>query len=166
MIEKKKLRGRPKGSASPNRITSEQKIKVLEAIAKSGNYTVAAQHAGTTRATIWAESKRDKKFAADILSARDAYADVLEAILDSRIKNDKDKMGAILLMFSLKANRPDKYRELSTVKHEGDIRIISGVPRPVNNPIIKDIKEPVKQLLEPPSDNNELQNDNVPDDNE
>lgn len=145
-----KKRGRPPGFISENRITPEQKAKVLEALVKSGNNTIAAQHAGIERTTITRECRRDKKFDADCLAARDAYADVLEAILDDRIKNDKDKMGAILLMFSLKANRPDKYRELSTVKHEGNIRIVSGVPRPANKqPTIKDIKEPIKQLSEP-----------------
>ncbi len=160
-----KKRGRPPGFVSDNRITPEQKAKVIEALAKSGNNTIAAQHAGIDRHAITRECKRDKKFAADVLASKDAYADVLEAILDNRIKNDKDKMGAILLMFSLKANRPDKYRELSTVKHEGNIRIISGVPRPLNT-TVKDIKEPVKQLSELTLDDNELYNNSIPKYNE
>lgn len=138
----------PGGRPAHNRITEEQKAKVLEAIAKSGNYTVAAQHAGITRVSIWAESRRDKKFAADILQARDAYGDVLEAILDQRIK-DGSKQADILLMFALKANKPDKYRELSTVKHEGNIKIISAVPRS-SNTVVKDITPPDNKQLSAP----------------
>jgi hypothetical protein len=139
----------PGGRPAHNRITDTQKALVLEAIAKSGNYTIAAQHAGITRETIRQEAKRDKKFDIDIQSARDAYADVLEAILDKRLKNDNDKMGAILLMFALKANKPDKYRELSTVKHEGNIKIISGVPRP-SNTVVKDITQASNKQLSAP----------------
>lgn len=139
----------PGGRPAHNRITEEQKAKVLEAIAKSGNYTVAAQHAGIDRNTIRVEANRDKKFGADIQSARDAYADVLEAILDKRLKNDSDKMGAILLMFALKANKPDKYRELSTVKHEGNIKIISAVPRS-SNTVVKDITPSNNKQLSAP----------------
>ncbi len=41
------------------------------------------------------------------------------------------------------------YRELQTVKHEGNIKIITGVPRPLDNKIsIKEIKEDNKQLLD------------------
>lgn len=119
------------------RITEEQKAKVLEALVKSGNNTIAAAHAGVERHTITAECKRDKRFATAVQIARDAYADVLEAIADRRIKDDKDKASAILLIFRLKALRPEVYRENQTIKHEGNIKIISGVPRPVSNAPIK-----------------------------
>ncbi len=118
----------------PERITKEQKDKVLEALQKSGNNTIAAQHAGIDRKTITRECKRDKKFAADVLSARDSYADLLESIADKRIRDGNDKASGILLIFRLKALRPDMYRESQTVHHEGNIKIISGVPRPEIRP--------------------------------
>lgn len=128
---------------NPYRITAEQKAKVIEGITKSGNNTIAAAHAGIHRTAITRECKRDKKFSDDIQVARDAYADVLEQIADRRIRDDTDKASAILLMFRLKALRPDMYRELSTVKHEGDIKIISGIPRPLS---VKEIKDSVKLI--------------------
>jgi len=112
------------------RITEAQKAIVLDALTKSGNNTIAAQRAGIDTRTILRERKRDKKFNADYLAARDSYADVLEAIADRRIRDDNDKASAILLIFRLKALRPDIYRDNQTVKHEGNIKIISGVPRP------------------------------------
>ncbi len=115
-----------------NRITAEQKAKVIEALHKSGNNTIAAAHAGVDRNCITRECKRDKKFARDIQVARDAYADVLESIADKRIRDDTDKASAILLMFRLKALRPNMYRDNQTIHHEGNIKIISGVPRSID----------------------------------
>lgn len=139
MNEIKKKLGRSPGFISEQRITPEQKAKVIEALAKSGNNTLAAQHAGIERHAITRECKRDKKFANDVQIARDAYADVLEVIADKRIRDDKDRGSAILLIFRLKALRPEMYRDNQTIKHEGSIKIISGVPRPPSNnsPIIK-----------------------------
>ncbi len=112
-----------------NRITAEQKAKIIEALYKSGNNTIAASHAGVDRNCITRECKRDKKFSHDVQVARDAYADVLESIADKRIRDDTDKASAILLMFRLKALRPTMYRDNQTIHHEGNIKIISGVPR-------------------------------------
>ncbi len=112
------------------RITTEQKNKVIDALRRSGNNTIAAAHASISTKTILRERKRDKKFDAECQAARDDYADVLESIADKRIRDDTDKASAILLMFRLKALRPDMYRDNQTVHHEGDIKIITGVPRP------------------------------------
>ena len=111
-------------------LTEEQKNKIIEALAKSGNNAIAAQYAGIDRRQILKQCKRDKQFADDVQSARDAYADYLETIMDKRIKDGKDMASATLLIFRMKALRPDIYRDVQTVKHEGNIKVISGVPRP------------------------------------
>ncbi len=130
-----------------DRITEEQKALVIEALHKSGNNTIAAQKAGIDRKTITRECKRDKKFAQDVLEARQSYGELLEAIADKRIKDGTDKGSAILLIFRLKSIFPEKYRETQTVKHEGNIKIITGIPRPQGTQI-KGITEE-KQLDKP-----------------
>ncbi len=130
-----------------DRITEEQKALVIEALSQSGNNTIAAQKAGIDRKTITQECKRDKRFAKDVLEARQSYGELLEAIADNRIKDGTDKGSAILLIFRLKSIFPEKYRETQTVKHEGNIKIITGVPRPQGTQI-KGITED-KQLDKP-----------------
>jgi len=113
-----------------SKLTPEVRLKAVEAYAKSGILTVAAKEAGVCRTTLWAEARRNKAFKRQLEQAKGVYTDYLEGILNERIADGKDKMSGVLLMFKLKAEMPDKYRERVDHKVEGNIKIISGVPRP------------------------------------
>lgn len=111
----------------------EQKNKAIEEYAKTGNMSKAAEAVGITRWTLWKEGKRSAAFRKLMDNAKAVYCDALEAILDGRIKNAeyaKDKASAILLIFKMKAEMPGKYREKIDHKIDGNIKIITGVPRP------------------------------------
>lgn len=114
------------------RITEEQKSKALVEYAITGNMYKAALVAGVNRMTLYRESLRDNAFKKRMENAKGQYCDQLEAILDERIKDNGkgDKASALLLMFKLKAELPDKYRDRIDHKVEGNIKIITGVPRP------------------------------------
>lgn len=114
-----------------NKITEEQKEKALAVYAEMGNMSKAAEAINMNRKTLQREMGRNKAFREDMQNAKAVYCDRLEALLDDRIKKpDKDKASAILLMFKLKAEMPDKYREKIDHKVEGNVKIITGVPRP------------------------------------
>lgn len=113
------------------KITEEQKEKAIGAYTVSGNMSVAGKAAGVSRQTLSKEMQRCKAFSDEMKNAKAAYCDNLETILYDRIKEpSKDKASAILLMFKMKAEMPDKYRERIEHKIDGDIKIITGVPRP------------------------------------
>ena len=116
------------------RITEEQKQIALENYIESGNLTDAANAAGVARWTLWQEGKRNKDFREALDFAKQTYNEQFEKLLDERIKDPsdlyKDKASALLLMFKLKAEYPDKYRERIDHKVEGNVKIITGVPRP------------------------------------
>lgn len=116
------------------KITEEQKQKAIEVYAEKGNTTKAAEAIGMNRKTLQREMARSKDFKEDMETAKAIYCDGLEEILDRRIRGtdiiNLDKASALLLMFKLKAELPDKYREKVDHKIEGNIKIITGVPRP------------------------------------
>ena len=116
-----------------NRITEEQKQVAIEAYARSGNLSIAAKAAGVSRWTLWNEGKRNAKFRKALDNSKGSYTDTLEAILDRRIVDGYekgDKASAILLMFKLKAEMPEKYREHIDHKIEGEFVFVSHIPRP------------------------------------
>ena len=113
------------------RISDEIKQRAVDAYAKCGVLAIVAKEVGVSRTTLWAESKRNLAFRDALEEARATYCDILESILNKRIMDgSKDKMSGLLLMFKLKAEMPNKYRERIDHKIEGDVKIISGVPRP------------------------------------
>jgi len=112
------------------RLTEEQKKKAIEAYAKHGTLNKAGEVAGVSRITLWREMKRNKAFKEAMENAKQEYVEGLENLLDERIRDGDDKASAILLMFKLKAERPDKYRETISHKVDADIKVISAVPRP------------------------------------
>lgn len=113
------------------RITEEQKITAIEKYKEYGNMSLAASAINMNRKTLQREMGRSAAFKADMGDAKAAYCARLEQILDERIKSPEgDKASALLLMFKMKAEMPDKYRERIEHKVDGDIKIITGVPRP------------------------------------
>ena len=115
------------------KLNEDKKDLALVEYAKTGNMSLAAKAVGVSRWTLWNEAKRSAIFRKALDNAKGSYTDALEAILDYRIRKGLEKSdmaSATLLIFKLKAEMPDKYRERIDHKVEGDIKIISGVPRP------------------------------------
>lgn len=83
------------------------------ALANTANVRAACQAAGKNRAAVYRVRKEDPEFAARWKDALDDACDVLEAVARQRATAPA-KASDLLLIFLLKAHRPDVYRE----KHE------------------------------------------------
>jgi len=114
---------------NPRRITEEQKNIAVEQYAKTGVQKAAADAAGVTSRTLRNEMKRSATFKEAMEEAKQAYHAYLHSILRQRIKEGTSKMSDALLMFEMKKQMPE-YRERFEHKVEGNIKIISGIPRP------------------------------------
>jgi DNA-directed RNA polymerase specialized sigma24 family protein len=88
----------------------------LAAIRDTGNVRLAAQAAGVDRTTPYVTARRDPAFAAAWQAAEQDAIDVLEATARKRALESSDQ----LLMFLLRAHRPEKYRD--TVDLRVDVR--------------------------------------------
>lgn len=88
----------------------------LAAFRNSGNVRASCLAAGATRQTVYALRRNDADFAAAWMVAEEEAIDVLEAEARRRAMGTSDT----LLIFLLKAHRPDKYREQYTIKHKID----------------------------------------------
>jgi len=73
----------------------------------SANVRVSCEKAGIARKTAYQWRKRDKDFAKQWQDALDDAIELLEDIARKRAEKSSD----VLIMFLLKAHRPEKYRE-------------------------------------------------------
>ena len=81
--------------------------RFLEAFAASGNVLLAASAAGVSRDTPYKRARTNRSFADRWASAREDAIDFLEGEARRRAINGSDA----LLMFLLRAHRPERYRE-------------------------------------------------------
>lgn len=81
--------------------------KFLELYMATGNITLSARGSGIERTTVYRQRRSDPVFAAALESSHEAAIDMLEAEARRRAMNGSDT----LLIFMLKAARPDVYRE-------------------------------------------------------
>jgi hypothetical protein len=84
----------------------------LSVIRDTGNVRLAADAAGVNRTTPYALARRDPAFAAAWADAEQAATDVLEGEARRRALISSDA----LLMFLLRAHRPERYRESVDVR--------------------------------------------------
>jgi len=95
-------------------ITTNKKhwrIKFLDELRLCGIVTKAAMAAGIHRDTAYFERQRDPTFAQEWQDALDRGVDMLEDVAKQRAYAGSD----VLLIFLLKAHRPERYRETSKV---------------------------------------------------
>ncbi len=83
------------------------RLKFLDALRVHGVVTKAALEAGIDRDTAYYERQRDSVFAQEWQEALDRGVDMLEDTAKMRAYEGSDT----LLIFLLKAHRPEKYRE-------------------------------------------------------
>lgn len=83
------------------------RIKFLDALQMHGIVTRAALEAGVHRDTAYFERSKDEWFASEWTKALERGVDMLEDVARQRAYEGSDT----LLIFLLKAHRPDVYRE-------------------------------------------------------
>lgn len=88
----------------------------LEALAASGNVYVACKRSGVPRRTAYDWRKRWKTFADEWQDALDDALDKLEGEAWKRAKVQSDR----LIMFLLKAHRPELYSDRVKMEHSGE----------------------------------------------
>lgn len=122
-----------------------QKMRFLIAFAEMGNRSRAARLVGVNAATVWQWRRSDRKFAAAYTRAEEIAVDLAEDELVRRategiiepVFQGGHLVGGIrkfndqLLMFYLKANKPEKYRDQTdiNVKHDVADRLIKARER-------------------------------------
>jgi hypothetical protein len=126
--------------------TAAAKQRFIDALASSGVVLAAVRAAGVARSVVYEWRAADEAFRSAWLEALDDSSDLLEAEAVRRAARGTprpvfyrgEQVGSIteysdaLLMFLLKARRPETYREQATVRHEGRVSAVvsetSGVP--------------------------------------
>lgn len=110
------------------RWTSQRRARFVKELAKSGNISAAARKAGVSRSHAYMLRSTDIDFASDWTDALETAVDSLEAEARRRAVDGVDaphfhqgsvagtvkKYSDTLLMFLLKAHRPERYRERPT----------------------------------------------------
>ncbi len=121
----------------PEKFTAEKRAKFLAALAKFGFVAKAARFAGVTREAVRLTRKKDESFAAAWDAALADYTEDLEAEADRRAYKGTlrpvfykgEKCGVIreysdtLLIFRLKALRPEVYKDRSESTVNGNVTV-------------------------------------------
>lgn len=120
MSTTRKKKTAPKKSTPKKRGAGEWKPIFLASLATSGNVRLSCEKAGIARRIAYTWKEKDEEFARQWDEAIDEAVDILEAIATQRARTTSDT----LLIFLLKAHRPEKYRE----RWQGEITGIGGGP--------------------------------------
>lgn len=99
------------------RTTQLKKRLFLEAYAEMGNITHACKASAVPRRTFYHWTEHDEAFAAQVREAEIEAVESLEREARRRAIRGSDT----LLIFLLKAARPDKYRDNVSIKHSGEV---------------------------------------------
>ena len=113
------------------------KPNFLASLSESGNITLAAREAGVSRQAAYQARESDESFALAWLEAEDIAADLLEEEARKRAVDGTPEpvyykgqmVGAVrrysdnLLMFLLKARRPERFRERAEMHHSGGVGV-------------------------------------------
>ena len=90
----------------------------LAAYRRSGVITHAAAHAKVTRTCVYKTMREDEDFRREVNEAGDEATEFLEMTAVSRATSGP-KPSDILLIFLLKARKPETYRERHDIQHTG-----------------------------------------------
>lgn len=89
-------------------------VRFIDVFAATGNVRLAATAAGVSRSAPYKKAETDSTFAAAWLEAREDAVDILEAEARRRALASSDS----LLVFLLKSERPDKFREKVEIRFD------------------------------------------------
>lgn len=104
-----------KNSNASQRFQGEWAPLFLVELRNSGNVRQSCEKAGVGRKTVYEHRDRDPEFAAAWADAVEDACDELEKIARQRATTVSDT----LLIFLLKAHRPERYRERYDHQHSG-----------------------------------------------
>lgn len=93
--------------STPKKSAGEWRPAFIETLRNTANVRYACQKAGIDRKTAYKHRDSAPEFAAQWEEALEDAIDTLEAVAQDRARKNSDT----LLIFLLKAHRPDKYRE-------------------------------------------------------
>ena len=91
----------------------------MAALRESANVRAACVAAGVVRSTAYKWREEDADFAAEWDAALEDACDLLESTAWQRAHESSDT----LLIFLLKAHRPEKYRETVKQEHSGSVTL-------------------------------------------
>ena len=86
---------------------AKHRERFLVLLSETGNITISAQGAGVSRAWVYTTMQKDEGFREQVEQAQEESVERLEAVARARAEAGSD----LLLMFLLKALKPEKYRE-------------------------------------------------------
>lgn len=92
------------------------KAVILDRLTQSPNVAAACRHARITRKTAYQERIADPEFAIAWEEARQMGLDALEDKAIGRAEKESDT----LMIFLLKAHRPERYNVPTNLRHSGD----------------------------------------------
>ena len=90
--------------------------RFLEKLRDCGNVRLSCEAAGVARVTAYTWRKKWSTFRDAWEQALEDACDTLEGVAWERAKETSDR----LLMFLLKAHRPSKYKDRTTIEHTGE----------------------------------------------
>jgi hypothetical protein len=91
----------------------------IAGLRNGGNVRAAALAAGVDRHTVYRAREASPEFAQEWTDALEDACDILEAVATERAKASSDT----LLIFLLKAHRPEKYRDQVLNKFDGNVTL-------------------------------------------
>jgi hypothetical protein len=103
-------------------ILHPQKRAFLLAYIECFQVTKAARHAGTSHQHHYYWLDRDPVYAQAFEVAKQLAIEGLEEVAVKRAR-DEDRPSDVLLMFLLKGNLPDKYKDRFQVEHRGAVEL-------------------------------------------
>ena len=110
-----------------SRKSGEWKAAFIACLRNSANVRASCQAAGVRRTDAYKARDKDKKFASEWDEALQDALDILEAEMMKRAKSGSDT----LMIFLMKAHRPEKYRDVYrtelTGKNGGAVKVQSGL---------------------------------------
>ena len=112
-----------KNNGNGTQQTQQHKKKFLEGFLFAGTITAGCEYAGVNRTTFYRWLESCPAFVEEYEKAKEAVTDNLEREAIRRAYNGSDT----LLIFLLKGNKPDKYREKTQTEHIGTGEIILRV---------------------------------------
>lgn len=112
------------------KINEEQKNKVVAVYEVKGNLVDAAAAVSMSARTLIREKKRNKAFREAMEEAKEVYCENIKRKMHNMTEDREAKQPQFLaIMAQARANMPE-YRDKAELHVNGNIKIISSVPRP------------------------------------
>ena len=119
MARPKKKRRTIRTPSQKGKSRQDWTVKFLQVIARQGNITKACKMVGIGRRTFYDRRDTDLSFRVQLQEAFETATDVLDAEARKRALRDSDK----LLLFLLRAHRPEIYGARIDLEHRGKVNL-------------------------------------------